>query len=185
MTLNVREGIAIGTAAALLMAGIVLGAMPWPMTAAFGAPPGAAAETVGQSAGAITVESGNRSRTLTPDDIAALPAVDVKTAFRTEHGQHAASFAGPLLWRVLQQAGVLDGGKTRDHVRQIVRITGRDGYTAVLALAELDPEFENKPVILAVTEDGSPLSADHLRIVVAGDQRGGRSVRDVVRLSVE
>jgi hypothetical protein len=33
-------------------------------------------------------------------------------------------------------------------LRHTVTVTGRDGYVAVLALAELDPEFEGKRLIL-------------------------------------
>jgi hypothetical protein len=32
-------------------------------------------------------------------------------------------------------------------------VTGRDGYAAVLALAEIDPEFEGKQVLLAYRRD--------------------------------
>jgi len=63
-------------------------------------------------------------------------------------------------------------------------ILGRDGYRAVLALAEIAPEFEAKQVILADHIDGKPLDADHLRVVVPLDKRGGRSVGDVVRIEV-
>lgn len=63
-------------------------------------------------------------------------------------------------------------------------ITGRDGYRAVLALGEIAPDFENKSVILANRMDGKPLGAGHPRVVVPLDKRGGRSVRDVMRIPV-
>lgn len=37
------------------------------------------------------------------------------------------------------------GGDRRARLRRTVLVTGRDGYTAVLALAEIDPEFEGTP----------------------------------------
>lgn len=63
-------------------------------------------------------------------------------------------------------------------------MTGRDGYTAVLALAEVDPEFEGKQVLLAYRRDGQPMDGHALRLVVPGDHHGGHSVRDVVRIDL-
>jgi DMSO/TMAO reductase YedYZ molybdopterin-dependent catalytic subunit len=40
-------------------------------------------------------------------------------------------------------------------------------------------------VILAEQMNGKPLGPDHFRLVVPGDQRGGRSVRDVVSITIE
>ena len=51
-------------------------------------------------------------------------------------------------------------------------------------LAELDPEFEGKEVLIANTADGRPMADGGLRLVVPGDQRGGRSVHDLVRIVV-
>jgi hypothetical protein len=65
-----------------------------------------------------------------------------------------------------------------------VAVTGRDGYVAVLALAEIDPEFEGKQVLLAYRRNNQPFSNNELRLVVPGDRRGGRSVHDVVRIEL-
>jgi DMSO/TMAO reductase YedYZ molybdopterin-dependent catalytic subunit len=117
-------------------------------------------------------------------DLVQLPTTQIQTNFLTENGPHSASFEGPLLWTVLQKAGVIDPAKHRDQVSQTIMILGRDGYRAVLALGEIAPEFEAKRVILAERIDGKPLDADHLRVVVPLDERGGRSVRDVARIEV-
>lgn len=118
------------------------------------------------------------------EELAQLPTIQIQTNFLTESGQHAASFEGPLLWTVLQQTGAIDPAKHRDQVAQTIIIVGRDGYRAVLAVGEIAPEFEAKQVILAGRMNGKPLDADHLRVVVPLDKRGGRSVRDVVRIEV-
>jgi hypothetical protein len=39
-------------------------------------------------------------------------------------------------------------------------------------------------VILADHMVGQPLAPEHLRLVIPGERRAGRSVRDVVRISV-
>jgi DMSO/TMAO reductase YedYZ molybdopterin-dependent catalytic subunit len=121
---------------------------------------------------------------LSLEELAQLPITQVETNFLTENGPHSASFEGPLLWAVLQRAGVVDPAKRGDQVSQTIVILGRDGYRAVLALAEVAPEFEAKQVILAERMDGKPLDAEHLRVVVPLDKRGGRSVRDVASIEV-
>jgi hypothetical protein len=127
--------------------------------------------------------SGSPHRVLT-DDLRALPTTALTVSFETEHGQERASYRGVLLWTLLDHVGAVDAAKPRAHVRQTVSATGRDGYTATLALAEIDPAFEGKQVIVAYDRDGTPLGDDHLRLVVPGDRHGGRSVRDVMRIDV-
>ncbi len=121
---------------------------------------------------------------LTEADIATLPTTQVAVSFGTEHGPRQATFEGPLLWALLDHAGAIDAGKPGGQVRQTIQITGRDGYKAILALGEIAPEFENKQVILAERMDGRPLGLEHFRIVVPGDKRGGRGVRDVASITV-
>jgi len=146
----------------------------------------AAPERAAVPAGAaISVSgSGHAAAALGVDAVAALPATPLSVSFLTEHGPRKAAFAGPLLWTVLAKVGAIDPAKRRDQVAQFIVVTGSDGYRAVLALAEIAPDFEGKPVILADRMDGKPLGAGHLRIVVPNDKHGGRSVRDVVRIEV-
>lgn len=77
-----------------------------------------------------------------PIDMAAieqLPTVEEHISFPSEHGAEQATYTGALLWSVLEHAGVL-GPDPRHRLRRTVAVTGRDGYVAVLALAEIDPE---------------------------------------------
>ncbi len=143
-----------------------------------GAPPG-------QAAGIVVAAGAASGRLVTPAELASLPTVRVSTAAGHEPGHGPArSFEGPLLWTVLDRGGAIDAGKMHDQVRQTVLVTGRDGYTAILALGEIAPEFENKQVIVAERVDGQPLGAAHLRLVVPGDRRGGRGVHDLTRIVV-
>jgi hypothetical protein len=131
----------------------------------------------------VVIKAGPETKaTLSIDDVAQLPATKVK--FATDHGKHEATFEGPLLWTVLEHSGAISAKQVHAHVRQTVAIAGSDGYTAILALGEISPEFEGKQVILAEREDDKPLAAGHLRIIVPGDHRGGRSVHDVVSITV-
>src|ERR1700747_3782653 len=54
----------------------------------------------------------------------------------------------------------------------VVRINANDNYTVVFALAEFDPGFSDRSIILANQQDGQPLpdNAAPFRIVVPGEQ---------------
>ena len=135
-------------------------------------------------AGIVIAAGAASSRLVTPVELASLPTVQVQVPAGPGRGPPQRAFEGPLLWTVLGHAGAIDAGRMHDQVRQTVLVTGRDGYTAILALGEIAPEFENKQVIVAERVDGQPLGPEHLRLVVPGDRRGGRGVHDLTRLVV-
>jgi hypothetical protein len=124
-------------------------------------------------------------RAISPADLAALPPVTLHIGFAKGLATDQGSFTGPLLWAALGRAGLIPAGPRKTRLTHIVRIAGRDGYAVVLALAEIDPDFANKPVILATQENGRPIDGGGIRLVVPGDRHGGRSVRDVVAVAVE
>ena len=66
------------------------------------------------------------------------------------------------------------------------RSEAADGYQAVFALPELDPAFNDRVIILADRFDGSPLTArdGSWQIVVVGEKRQARWVRQVVALTI-
>ncbi|MBV8119654.1 MAG: molybdopterin-dependent oxidoreductase [Alphaproteobacteria bacterium] len=109
-----------------------------------------------------------------------LPAVQEHILFLTGHGPEQENFTGGLLWSVLEHVRAL-GGDRGTRIRRAIMVTGRDGYAAVLAVAEIDPDFEGKQVLLAYRQNGKLIP---LRLVVPGDRYGGRSVRDVVRIEL-
>jgi DMSO/TMAO reductase YedYZ molybdopterin-dependent catalytic subunit len=130
---------------------------------------------------ALTITTGSAA---TVAMIAALPVVQVSVSFATAKGQFGARFAGPLLWSVLVKDGAVDPAKPRLQAGQTVLVTGQDGYSAALAVGEVSPDFEGKPVILAETMNGHALGPSHLRLVIPGDRKGARNVRDVARITV-
>jgi hypothetical protein len=67
----------------------------------------------------------------------------------------------------------------------MVRVTGSDGYSTVMALAEIAPQFAARPIPLADHMNGAPLPDHALHLVAPGDRRGGRSGRDVIRIDME
>lgn len=135
------------------------------------------------AAGAAEVRGLGLAGTVTIDTgwLGALPRGTATLTFGSTPVTHV--FEGPLLWAVLVEARLVDAGDAGSVPRQILRIEGADGYRAVVAMGEVSPAFEGKGVLLAETMDGQAL--ERPRVVIPGDRRAARSVRDVVGLVVE
>jgi DMSO/TMAO reductase YedYZ molybdopterin-dependent catalytic subunit len=113
------------------------------------------------------------------DELKALPRATETVFFHTGHGPVQAVFAGVPLWSLLDKVGIKADPKVRnDMLRRYLVATGNDGYTVVLALAEIVPEFGGQQVIVAFEQDGKPIEGG-VRLIVPGDKGGGR---DVLRL---
>src|SRR5262249_7399211 len=84
--------------------------------------------------------------------------------------------------------GVTVTNAKNDILSKFVVATGDDGYTAVFSMGEIDPKFGNQPVMVAYADIGGqlgPKGTDGLaRMVVPGDQAGGRYVSDLVDIKV-
>ncbi len=120
---------------------------------------------------------------LTASDLSRLPRRSVRAA---DHGKDAA-FEGVALSEVLKMAGIPTGESLRG--KQLVKyllVDARDGYQVIFTLAELDSAFTDREVLLVDRRDGKPLSADEgpLRIVVPGEKRAARWVRQVRDLKI-
>ncbi|HEY4113487.1 MAG TPA: hypothetical protein VGM17_05440 [Rhizomicrobium sp.] len=94
----------------------------------------------------------------------------------------SARFTGVLLWAILNSAGWTNDPEKNAYLRHTIFVSGRDGYAAALSEGEIDPNLENKQVILAIEKDGQTLGTPQL--VVPGDTHAARSVRDVVSIEV-
>lgn len=96
-------------------------------------------------------------------------------------------FEGVELHELLARVHVSTGETLRGpRMREFVLIEGRDGYGCCFSLAELSPAFTDRKVILAETSDGEPLASGvgPFRVVVEGEKRHSRWVRDVVSIRV-
>jgi DMSO/TMAO reductase YedYZ molybdopterin-dependent catalytic subunit len=109
----------------------------------------------------------------------------VNVTFLTKSGSQSASFRGVPLWNLLITAGI-KGDRTRRGRFQYVEITATDCYQVVLALAELDPNFGGEQVLVADSQNGSPLGPDagFARLIVPGDKFGGRDSFWIHRIEV-
>jgi molybdate transport system substrate-binding protein len=135
--------------------------------------------------GLLVQRAGQVSRAISAERIAALPRLTQRIGFMTGHGEQQIDWNGPLLWDVLVASGVVDPAKPAEQVHLVVHVTGADGYIAAVALAEIAPQFANRPIQVADQMNGAPLPDHALRLIVPGDRRGGRSVRDVVRVDID
>jgi hypothetical protein len=124
-----------------------------------------------------------QAASLTAADIAALPHVRLTV---TIEGKTIA-YDGVPLAQLLARVGAPSGKALRGPaLRDVVMVTGRDGYAAAIALAETDAGFRKDQILLADRADGQPLAdtAGPYRLVVEGDLRAARCVRMVASIEV-
>ncbi len=88
---------------------------------------------------------------------------------------------------LLAMAGVQLGDRLRrPRMTEVLLVEAAGGYKVVFALAEVDPAFATREIILADKRDGKPLDAKEgpLRIVAPSDKRPARWVRQVTALRI-
>jgi DMSO/TMAO reductase YedYZ molybdopterin-dependent catalytic subunit len=120
---------------------------------------------------------------LTAEDLAKMPRA---TAQLTADGT-TTTYEGVLLYDILVKAGWQFGrGMTGKPMASYLLATGKDGYQAVFALPEIDPQFSGARVIIADKADGLPLPAREqpFRVVAPQDKMHARSIYSLVRLEV-
>ncbi|MBY0612543.1 MAG: hypothetical protein K2P80_10200 [Beijerinckiaceae bacterium] len=139
----------------------------------------------GSTAPAFIVHCAKGDLPVSHADLQKLASVSQSLAPPPNSAGQARSMRGPLLWSVLTAVGAVDESRHRDHVRLTLLVKGRDGYAARLALAEISPEFNGKPVIVATGAGDASFADGGVRLVVPGEVRAGRSVRDVVEMVLE
>ncbi len=116
-------------------------------------------------------------------DLSRLPRQKLRAS---AHGKESL-FEGVALIDVLKLAGVPTGESLRgNQLVKYVLVEARDDYRVVFSLAELDSALIDREVLLADRRDGSALPAEEgpLRIVVAGEKRPVRWIRQVREIRV-
>ena len=115
---------------------------------------------------------------LTAADLAALPQHTQTVTFLAGTAPQTHVYTGPLLVDVLNAADpTFDPDIKNDKLRHYASVIGPDGYAVTVAWGEIDPGFENKEVLVALTEDGVALGDAGPRVTMPGDSRGGREDR--------
>ena len=125
----------------------------------------------------FTVQGINgKSVELSAADLSKLPQQTIKT---TDHDKPV-TFQGVALKDVLAKVD-LPLGESFHHTATsyYLLVEAKDGYRAIFSWAEMDPGFMDKPVYMIAKPDGS------FQLVVPGEKRGGRWVRQVTALRVK
>jgi hypothetical protein len=122
-------------------------------------------------------------RTLNASALSSLPRARGLTL---DHGD-TLRYEGWLLKDVLRaaEAGPVDSLRG-PALRRLIWFVGRDGYRIVMTLAELDVTLGNTSVVVVDRQNSAPLTDEvgPLRILVVGDSRASRWVRQVSRIEL-
>ena len=126
------------------------------------------------------------SPVVVPLDAASLAALPREAVATTAHGETLQCEGVPLS-ALMQAAGAMPAEPLRGaQLGRYVQVDGRDGGRVVFALAEFDPTLGNRAAFLVDRCDGELLDekAGPLRLVVPGEARAARSVRQVRAITV-
>jgi DMSO/TMAO reductase YedYZ molybdopterin-dependent catalytic subunit len=121
---------------------------------------------------------------LSAKELASLPRQRVRAK---RHDGVVSEYEGVALVEILAKAGVPVGKDLRGPaLATYLVVLASDDYRAVFALAELDPAFTDRVILLADRRDGQPLSTREgpLQVVVPGEKKHARWVRQVIKLRI-
>ena len=116
-------------------------------------------------------------------DLSKMPRTKLTASAHDQTGE----YQGVAVRELLTRAGVPAGDKLRGAVlATAIVVTGADGYRVVFGLAEFDPAFTDRVAVLADQRDGQPLPANArpFQLIVEGEKRPARWVRQVVSMEV-
>lgn len=119
--------------------------------------------------------------TLTPAALAKMPVREQDIRFTSSKGEEKGHYAGVLLWDILATHSGIDTD-IKPALRRTILVTASDGHQVAYSVGEIAPDFGNTPVMLSFERDGAAL--DGLRMVVPGDTRGARNIRNVVSIEL-
>lgn len=122
---------------------------------------------------------------ITPSSFAAMKQLTVKGK---AHDGKEHEFSGVLLSDIVNAASALPDNKlSGKSLAKYVLIKAADGYRAVIALPEINSEFNDKNIILADKEDGKPLleKTGPYQIIIPGEKKWGRWVRQVNGIEIQ
>ena len=121
---------------------------------------------------------------LTTEVLAKLPTVEKEVTFKTSGGTSTGKFIGVLLWDIFQANKALDAFGHNKELLHTFLVVSADNYQIAFSIGEIAPDFGNAPIMLATAMDGKPIDKG-FRIIVPGDTRGSRNVREVARIELK
>ncbi|MFJ8864567.1 molybdopterin-dependent oxidoreductase [Streptomyces sp. NPDC102473] len=129
---------------------------------------------------ALTGDLARPARLRVPD-LRAWPQHQARVSFEcATSGTRHHCFTGPLLHDVLHDAGpCFDPARRKDRLRFLIALSGADGHHVLLSWAEIDPDFGQAPVLLAVSIDDTPLDRAGPQLVLPQDRCGARHISGI------
>jgi hypothetical protein len=134
---------------------------------------------------ALTIVLKDKTVVLSADDLGRLPHLQLTALDPHEGKEHL--YSGVAVRDLLLLADAPLGEKLRGQaLRMAVLFRARDGYATLFALADFDPAFSGRTLLLADAVDGKPLpsNAGPLRLIVPGDKRAARWARMVNAIEI-
>ncbi|QDK80242.1 molybdopterin-dependent oxidoreductase [Spirosoma sp. KCTC 42546] len=121
-----------------------------------------------------------------------LQAADLKAMTHTEvigndRDGKEHKYSGVPLSELLKQAGATLGSALRgENLTKYVVVKAIDNYEVIFALAEIDPDFTTRVILLADSVDGVSLAqgVGPYRVVVPGEKKPARWIREVKSIEV-
>src|SRR5262245_36304757 len=103
---------------------------------------------------------------------------------RSPRGTYDRSFRGVLLFDYARARGLIASNSSGVQMgNSYFLVHGGDGFRVSIAMAEVAPRFTDKSVLLAYEQDGEELQVG-VRLVVPGDDLGGRSILGVTGIEL-
>src|SRR6266498_2041874 len=114
-----------------------------------------------------------------------LPAHQLSIAMRSPRGSFERSFKGALLYDYAAMHGLMPHPAPPLGPGNFYFLaTAEDGFKVVLSFSEVAPRSSSKQVLLVYEQDGEPIRAG-VRLVVPGDDLGGRSIGGVADIELK
>ncbi|MGB6027292.1 MAG: hypothetical protein WA899_12645 [Candidatus Sulfotelmatobacter sp.] len=132
----------------------------------------------------LTADPSHARVVLSPADFRALPHITITV--HNGHTNAAETYSGAPLATLLEKVNAPLGKELHgEAMTRYVVATGSDGYSVVLSLAEVDPEFHAGRVLVADARDGKPLEKNGpFQLIVSDDKRPARWVHNLISIAL-
>jgi DMSO/TMAO reductase YedYZ molybdopterin-dependent catalytic subunit len=115
--------------------------------------------------------------------IRSLPEHTITATLRSPRGSSTRTYKGAMLYDYARAAGRMPTRPSLGFGNHYFVVSAEDGFRISLAYFEVTPRATDKQVLLAYEQDGEPLRAG-VRLIVPGDDLGGRSIAGVVAVEL-
>jgi DMSO/TMAO reductase YedYZ molybdopterin-dependent catalytic subunit len=119
--------------------------------------------------------------------LAALEAAGAVAVTVDDDSGQSSDYTGVPITQLLASVGIPLGKSVRgEPLAEFVMVRATDGYRVLFSLAETDPLFRERTLLLCYRKNGGPLPAKEgpLRVVVADEKRHARWVRQVITIEL-